>query len=64
MEIETLNLIKKTYSVLSDVRNDWVGRSSPAGQALLIELRDTIAKTENADEQETQNNYSVAFYGY
>jgi hypothetical protein len=64
METETLKLIKKTYSILGDVRNNWVGRTSQAGQALLCELRDTIAEAENTDKQEVQDNCSVAFYGY
>ena len=64
MENETLKLIKKTYSILGDVRNNWVGRDSQAGQSLLSELRDTIAEAENTDEQEVQNNCTVAFYGY
>jgi hypothetical protein len=64
METETLKLIKKTYSILSDVRNNWVGRHSQAGQSLLCELRDTISEAENTDTQEVQDNCSVAFYGY
>jgi hypothetical protein len=55
---EMLAHIESEYAVLSDVRNEWPGRSTPAGQHRLCILRDLICKATGRDPQDVQDDYS------
>jgi len=46
------------YSLLADVRHEWSGRSTSAGQRLLCDLRDAIAKATDRDPQDVQDHFS------
>lgn len=46
---ELLAALEKSYALLADIRHNWVGRETYAGQALLCSMRDTIAKATDRD---------------
>lgn len=43
------------YGVLADIHNEWPGRNTREGQALLSDLRDGIAETFDKDPQFVQD---------
>jgi hypothetical protein len=52
-----LAVIERAYTHLGDNRNQWAGRHTPEGQALLIGLRDTIAAATGRGAQDVQDDY-------
>ena len=54
---DLLEASERAYAVLGDVRNQWFGRHSDAGQALLIALREAISKATGREPQDVQDDY-------
>lgn len=50
-----LELLKRSYSVLANIHNNWIGRHTAAGQKLLCDLRDTIAEKTGRPIQDVQD---------
>ena len=48
-------LLLDSYRVLAPITNQWPGRSSPEGQALLSDLRENIAITLRCSDEYVQN---------
>lgn len=48
------------YTLLADIRNEWPGRNTSAGQLTLCLLRDAIAAAMRIDPQAVQDAASVA----
>ncbi|HEX2901687.1 MAG TPA: hypothetical protein VHS96_18390 [Bacteroidia bacterium] len=46
---ELLSTLQRSYDLLADIRHNWTGRETFAGQALLCAMRDTIAKATDRD---------------
>lgn len=53
---ETITLLIRAYVVLGDIANQWHGRSTPAGQKLLIDLRDVISEISGVDAKDIQDS--------
>lgn len=53
---DLLGEIERQYIELADYRNEWPGRSTPAGQAKLIRMRDLIAKATGRSERDVQDD--------
>jgi hypothetical protein len=54
---EMLAYIEAEYIELADIRNEWKGRSTIAGQQRLCRLRDLICKATGRDSQDVQDDY-------
>lgn len=53
-----IDLLKQAYNILANIHNQWHGRNTQKGQALLIKLRDTIAEETNTSPQDVQDEAS------
>lgn len=56
---ELLEACEAAYTVLADISHEWRGRHTQEGQALLIQLRNAIAKTLGRSEEDVQNDYGT-----
>lgn len=50
-------LVERVYVLLADVRNQWQGRHTAAGQRLLSDLRDSICSVTGREAQDVQDDY-------
>ena len=50
-------LIERVYVLLADVRNQWNGRHTEAGQGLLIALRDSVCAVTGREAEDVQDDY-------
>ncbi|VVE85160.1 hypothetical protein [Pandoraea sputorum] len=55
---ELLDEVESLYAELADFHNEWPGRSTSAGQAKLVRLRDLISKATGRDSQEVQDDFT------
>lgn len=60
---EVLALLENCYGVLGNVRNQWEGRNTLAGQDLLIRLNSMIGLATGMSDREVRDNLDNGVYG-